>query len=170
MNKRLFLVALYAILFFSCSKKKSIDSVYDQIVDMIKPGFSKKDHVKIEIVSGHRTMFGKAVVAITKSQDQCQVQYFGTRNDIILAPGQDILNADYPIHLDTTYQVSAKQLIKNLIAEKKTELTRPVAFQIKFHIRVIKNLDTVNFTSKDVTGLRAIFRKNRLNTDAVKKL
>jgi hypothetical protein len=162
MNKRLFIAALCTILFFSCNKKTSIDSVYDQIVDMIKPSFSKKDHVKIEIVGGHRTMFGKVVATVTKSQDQCQVQYFSTHNDIILAPGQDILNADYLIQLDTTYQVSAKQLIENLIAEKKRDLTRPVTFQMQYHIRVIKNLDTVNFNSKDARGLGALFRKNVL--------
>jgi hypothetical protein len=162
MNKRLFIAALYTILLFSCNKKTSIDSVYDQIVDMIKPSFSKKDHVKIEIVGGHRTMFGKAVAVITKSQDQCQVQYFSTRNDIILAPGQDFLNTDYPIQLDTTYLVSAKQLVENLIAEKKRDFKRPVTFPMQYHIRVIKNLDTVNFTSKDATGLDVLFRKNML--------
>ncbi|TCC96528.1 hypothetical protein FBD94_21190 [Pedobacter hiemivivus] len=162
MHKRLFITALYTILFFSCNKKTSIDSVYDQIVDMIKPSFSKRDHIKIEIVGGHRTMFGKVVAAITKSQDQCQVQYFSTHNDIILAPGQDILNADYPIQLDTTYQVSAKQLIEKLIEEKKRDLTRPITFQMQYHIRVIKNFDTVNFTSKDATGLGTLFRKDML--------
>ncbi|MNK36664.1 hypothetical protein D3C87_552190 [compost metagenome] len=164
MHKRLFITALYTILLFLCNKKASIDSVYDQIVDMVRPSFSKKDHVKIEIVGGHRTMFGKRVTAITKSQDRCQVQYFSTRNDIILAPGQDILNADYPIQLDTTYQVSTKQLIEKLIEEKKRDLTRPVTFQMQYHIRVIKNFDTVNFTSKDAIGLSTLFRKNMLKS------
>ncbi len=162
MHKRLFISVLCTILLFSCNKKTAVDSVYDQIVDRIKPGFSKKNHVKIEVVGGHRTMFGKLVIAITKSQDQCQVQYFSTRNDIILAPGQDILNADYPIQLDTTYQVSAKQLIEKLMEEKKRGLTRPVTFQMRYYIRITKNLDTINFTSKDATGLGMLFRKNRL--------
>ncbi|WP_349786289.1 hypothetical protein [Pedobacter sp. ASV1-7] len=123
---------------------------------------SKKDHLKIEIVGGHRAMFGKRGIAITTSQDQCQVQYFSTLNDIILSRGQDILNADYSIKLDTTYQVSAKQLIENLITEKKRDLMRPATFQMQYYIRVIKNQDTASFTSRDATGLETLFRKNIL--------
>lgn len=152
---------LLILCFLSCgSKQEPIDSVYDYISYVLKTSSVKTGPVKIEEFRLSRKHVSKWVAVIEKSGDSCIVKFYSSKA-IWLENGEKPEERDYPLVLDTSYTSSIKEVATAMLTEEELDLTRPSFDHVNNLILISRNSDNRRFTSRDIGGLKHIFRYNK---------
>lgn len=152
---------LLILCFLSCgSKQEQIDSVYDYISYVVKTSSVNTGPVKIEEFRLSRKQVSKWVVVIEKSGDSCNIKFYSSKA-IWLENGEKPEDRDYPLVLDTSYATTIKETAVTMLTEEELDLTRPSFDHVNNLILISRNNDNRRFTSRDIGGLRHIFRYNK---------
>lgn len=152
---------LLILCFLSCgSKQEQINSVYDYISYVVKTGSVSTGPVKIEEFRLSRKQVSKWEAVIEKSEDSCNIKFYSSKV-IWLENDEKPEDRDYPLMLDTSYTSTVKEIVDMMLTEEELDLTRQSFDHVNNLILIARNSDNRKFTSRDIGGLRHIFRYNK---------